>query len=84
MPEATEIQPESQPLGRSQTAWGPLERLGDLVARIGVSVRVKLLGGYLAVALLVLVMAALTLVIITRMSDQVSELTRLEAQIDVA
>ena len=63
---------------------GALSLLADVVAGIKVGVLVKLLTGYVAVALLVLGMAALTLVVISSMNNQVSELTRLQKQVQSA
>ena len=63
---------------------GPLNFLADLVAGIKVSVHVKLLSGYFVGALLVLGMAILTLVVISSMNSQVSELTRLQKQVESA
>ena len=66
------------------TARGPMGFLADLVAGIKVSVHIKLLAGYFAVAMLVLGMAILTLVVISSMNHQVSELTRLQNQVQSA
>ena len=51
------------------TGHGPLDSLADAVARVSVGVHTKLLAGYLVGALLLLGMAALTVVVIARMSD---------------
>ena len=69
--------------GLPVSSW-PLGRLADVVAGIKVGVHVKLLTGYVAVALLVLGIAALTLVDISSMNNQVSELTRLQKQVESA
>ena len=66
------------------TGHGPLDSLADAVARVSVGVHTKLLAGYLVGALLLLGMAALTVVVIARMSDQVEELSRLQGQVDTA
>ena len=58
--------------------------LADLVAGVNVGVHIKLLTGYFAVALLVLGMAALSLVVISSMNNQVPELTRLQKQVESA
>ena len=63
---------------------GPLSFLADLVAGIRVGVHVKLLAGYFVGGLLVLGMAILTLVVISNMNHQVSELTRLQNQVESA
>ena len=55
--------------------------MADIVARINVSVHLKLLSGYLLGAMLVLGMAVLTLVVISSMNNQVEELTRLQKQV---
>ena len=75
---------DQQSQGPSLTARGPVNLLADLVAGIGVGVHVKLLSGYLVGALLVLVMAVLTLVVISSMNHQVEELTRLQNQVEGA
>ena len=69
---------------RVRATGGPMSRMADVVARLGVGVHVKMLTGYLSVALLLLVMAVLTLIVISRMSHQVEELTRLQGQLDKA
>ena len=63
---------------------GPLSFLADLVAGIRVSVHVKLLSGYFVGALLVLGMAILTVVVISNMNHQVSELSRFQNQVQSA
>ena len=68
----------------SSSQRGPLSFLADVVAGINVGVHVKLLAGYLAGALLVLGMAILTLSVISNMSHQVEELTRLQKQVESA
>ena len=68
----------------SPTSTGPLGLLADFVAGIRASVHLKLLSGYLLGAILVLGMAVLTLVVITSMSNQVKELTRLQKQVESA
>ena len=65
-------------------ARGPVGLLADVVAGVGVGVHVKLLSSYLAGAFLVLGMAVLTLVVISRMNHQVEELTRLQNQVESA
>ena len=67
-----------------QGAPGPLGLLADMVARIRVSMHLKLLSGYLAGAFLVLGMAILTLIVISNMTHQVDELTRLQNQVEAA
>ena len=63
---------------------GPLGLLADMVARIRVSMHLKLLSGYLAGAFLVLGMAIMTLIVISNMTHQVDELTRLQNQVEAA
>ena len=58
------------------TGW--LRPLVDAVARINLSVRRKLLFGFLIGALLLVGMAILSLVVIGRMSERVAELDRLQ------
>ena len=73
--------------GSSRLYAGPLDPLGllaNIVARINVSMHVKLLSGYLVGALLVLGMAILTLVVISNMTHQVDELSRLQEQVEAA
>ena len=62
----------------------PLRPLVDFVAKVHASVHAKLLSGFLVGALLLLGMAALSLVVIDRMSAQVEELTRLQDDMDRA
>ena len=59
---------DQQSQGPSSAGRGPVNLLADLVAGISVGVHVKLLSGYLVGALLVLVMAVLTLVVISSMN----------------
>ena len=75
----------SNPLqeGSPHSPW-PLGLLAEIVAGVNVGVQVKLLTGYFAVALLVLGIAALTLLVISSMNHQVSELTRLQKQVESA
>ncbi len=61
---------------------GALRPLVDLVAAIKVSVHVKLLAGFLVGALLLLGMALLSLLVISRMSERVGVLTRLHEKVD--
>ena len=56
--------------------------VADAVARIGVGVHAKLLGGFLFGALLLLIMGILSLVVINRMDQRVDELSRLQEQVD--
>ena len=60
------------------TRW--LRPLVDSVARINLGVHRKLLFGFLIVALLLVAMAGLSIGVISRMSDRVAELDRLEAK----
>jgi class 3 adenylate cyclase/CHASE3 domain sensor protein len=59
-----------------------LAPLVNLVARLNTSVHTKLLAGFLFGALLLLGMGILSLVVITRMSDRVRQLERLEQRAD--
>ena len=68
----------------TSAARGPLSFLADIVAGVNLSVHTKLLAGYLMGALLVLGMSMLTLVVISNMSHQLSELTRLQNQVESA
>lgn len=63
---------------------GPFGWLADRVARINVGVHSKLLTGFLIGAVLVLVLAALSLVVISRMSGQVEQLSTLHRNVDLA
>jgi class 3 adenylate cyclase/HAMP domain-containing protein len=67
---------------------GPLPRvlrpLIDGVARMPATVHVKLLGGFLTIALLLLLMGIFSIVVIGRMNQQVDRLIALETQKDLA
>jgi class 3 adenylate cyclase/HAMP domain-containing protein len=63
---------------------GILKPLVDGIAGIKASVHAKLLAGFLTGALLLLGMGVLSLVVIERMSQRVSELNRLETKVDLA
>lgn len=63
---------------------GILRPLVDGIAGIKASVHSKLLAGFLTGALLLLGMGVLSLVVIERMSQRVSELNRLETKVDLA
>ncbi|HVS50703.1 MAG TPA: adenylate/guanylate cyclase domain-containing protein [Candidatus Dormibacteraeota bacterium] len=63
---------------------GILRPLVDGIAGIKASVHTKLLAGFLTGALLLLGMGVLSLVVIERMSQRVSELNRLETKVDLA
>lgn len=63
---------------------GILRPLVDGIAGIKASVHAKLLAGFLTGALLLLGMGVLSLVVIERMSQRVSELNRLETKVDLA
>lgn len=60
----------------------PVGPLVDSVARINSAVHTRLLLGFLIGALLLIGMGTLSLVVITRMSNQVDELTRLQEKVD--
>ncbi len=67
---------------------GPLPRvlrpLIDGVARMPATVHMKLLGGFLTIALLLLLMGIFSIVVIGRMNQQVDGLIALETQTDLA
>jgi class 3 adenylate cyclase len=58
--------------------------LVDWVARIRASVHMKLLAGFLLIALLLLSMGVLSIVVVNRINDQVDRLTALSHQTDQA
>ncbi len=72
----------------SENELGPLPSfarpLVDWVARIRATVHVKLLAGFLLIALLLLSMGALSIVVVDRINDQVDRLTALSHQTDQA
>ncbi|HSL27099.1 MAG TPA: adenylate/guanylate cyclase domain-containing protein [Acidimicrobiia bacterium] len=61
-----------------------LRPLVDRVARLPATVHVKLLTGFLIIALLLLAMGVLSIVVIGRMNQQVVHLNDLQAQTDLA
>lgn len=67
---------------------GPLPRvlrpLIDVVAKMPATVHMKLLGGFLTIALLLLLMGIFSIVVIGRMNQQVDGLIALETQTDLA
>jgi class 3 adenylate cyclase len=85
--EAADPEPETaRPF--SEKELGPLPRalrpLIDGVARISTTVHMKLLGGFLTIALLLLLMGIFSIVVIGRMNQQVEGLIALETQTDLA
>ena len=62
--------------------WDPIGLLVDFIARINVSVRVKLLGGFLLVVLLLLAMTILSIVVVAQMNRKVETLTQLQERVD--
>ena len=56
----------------------------DLVARLKTTVHLKLLAGFLVIALLLLLMGILSIVVIGRMNQQVDQLVALQTQTDLA
>ena len=56
----------------------------DLVARLKTTVHLKLLAGFLVIALLLLLMGILSIVVIARMNQQVDQLVALQSQTDLA
>ena len=56
----------------------------DLVARLKTTVHLKLLAGFLVIALLLLLMGILSIVVIARMNQQVDQLVALQTQTDLA
>ncbi len=68
-----------------ESALGGVDPVGPLVesvARINATVHTRLLLGFLIGALLLIGMGTLSLVVITRMSNQVDELARLQEKVD--
>ena len=67
---------------------GPVPRvlrpLIDVVAKMPATVHMKLLGGFLTIALLLLLLGIFSIVVIGRMNQQVVGLTALETQTDLA
>lgn len=59
-------------------------RLVDFIARINLSVREKLLGGFILVVLLLSAMAILSLVVISQMNQKVESLTELQERFDIS
>jgi len=59
-------------------------RLVDFIARINLSVREKLLGGFILVVLLLSAMAILSLVVISQMNQKVESLTQLQERFDIS
>lgn len=59
--------------------WG---RFVDFIAGINASVRVKLLGGFFLVVLLLLAMSVLSFIVIARMDQKVDTLTELQERVD--
>ncbi|HJU52573.1 MAG TPA: hypothetical protein VJ815_09590, partial [Acidimicrobiia bacterium] len=78
--------PEASPLPEKDL--GPLPRalrpLVDGVARMPATVHAKLLGGFLTIALLLLLMGVLSIFVIGQMNQQVDRLIALETQKDLA
>ena len=62
----------------------PMGRLVDFIARINATVRVKLLGGFLLVVLLLLAMAILSFVVVAQMNQKVESLTQLQERVDLS
>jgi signal transduction histidine kinase/DNA-binding response OmpR family regulator len=62
----------------------PLQPLIDRVARSPVSVRVKLMAGFFSGALLLLGLGALSLLVIGRMTADVSEMARLQDRVELS
>jgi signal transduction histidine kinase len=76
-PESNELRPPGRPEPELPRFTGWLRPAVDAVARIDASVHRKLLFGFLAGALLLVGMAALSLVVIGRMDARMQELDRL-------
>jgi class 3 adenylate cyclase/CHASE3 domain sensor protein len=82
------------PAGETGTAGSPDRELGplprvlrpliDVVARMPATVHMKLLGGFLTIALLLLLMGIFSIVVIGRMNQQVDSLIAFETQTDLA
>jgi class 3 adenylate cyclase/CHASE3 domain sensor protein len=75
-------------LERPDEDLGPLPRIlhpfVDWVARIQATVHVKLLAGFLVIALLLLLMGVVSIVVLARVNDQVDTLTALNRQTNQA
>lgn len=82
----TDSQPDAG--ARPEREFGPLPQalrpVIDLVARMPATVHAKLLGGFLTIALLLLLMGIFSIVVIGRMNQQVDRLIALETQTDLA
>ncbi len=80
--------PKSEPEASPQKDLGPLPRMlrpfVDGVARMPATVHAKLLGGFLTIALLLLLMGILSIFVIGQMNQQVDRLIALETQKDLA
>ena len=80
--------PKAEPEASPQKDLGPLPRMlrpfVDGVARMPATVHAKLLGGFLTIALLLLLMGILSIFVIGQMNQQVDRLIALETQKDLA
>lgn len=78
--------PDASALPERELGWlqRVLRPLIDGVARMPATVYVKLLGGFLTIALLLLLMGIFSIVVIGRMNQQVDRLIALETQKDLA
>jgi class 3 adenylate cyclase/HAMP domain-containing protein len=80
--------PEEVKLQRSSGELGPLpgflRPLVDWVARVDTTVHMKLLAGFLAIALLLLAMGVLSVIMLSRVNGQVDALTAFNRQTDLA
>ena len=64
------------------TSRYPMGRFADFIAGINASVRVKLLGGFFLVVLLLLAMSFLSFIVIGQMNQKVETLTELQERVD--
>jgi len=82
------VEPEPDAPAIPEKELGPLPRvlrpLVDGVARMPATVHTKLLGGFLTIALLLLLMGLFSILVIGRMNHQVDRLIALETQKDLA
>jgi hypothetical protein len=81
---ASDPLPQAEPEARPEKDLGPLPRalrpFVDGVARMPATVHAKLLGGFLTIALLLLLMGILSIFVIGQMNQQVDRLIALETQ----
>ena len=81
IPESRQSRSGSRELGSLE---GPLRPLVDLVARVNTGVHAKLLVGLLLGAMLLVAMGVLSLTVIDRMNQRVTEWSRLQEKVELA